>query len=222
MIQKSNVLKDIGNPYGINIKKYIIIKYIISTIILIILLTRKTNIVYSIIYFMAFYFLPDILIIIYRKNEDVKITNQISNIVQSQILSLSSGMPIYESLKASISSISNKRFKFEFSTFLDNYQLFNFNIQKAIYEFEKKFTSIEFKMYISILLQSEKEGKILENLEIFSDTLDFSYFKYLKFKSVKKIALISVCTIVSLLNSFLVIMYPIGIQISENLIQIFK
>ncbi|MEG2646251.1 MAG: hypothetical protein RSA08_04405, partial [Clostridia bacterium] len=176
----------------------------------------------SIIYFMAFYFLPDILIIIYRKNEDVKITNQISNIVQSQILSLSSGMPIYESLKASISSISNKRFKFEFSTFLDNYQLFNFNIQKAIYEFEKKFTSIEFKMYISILLQSEKEGKILENLEIFSDTLDFSYFKYLKFKSVKKIALISVCTIVSLLNSFLVIMYPIGIQISENLIQIFK
>ncbi|MEG0872748.1 MAG: hypothetical protein RSD14_01295 [Clostridia bacterium] len=131
-------------------------------------------------------------------------------------------MSVYESLKLSVTPISHKRFKIEFEKFVNNYMMYNFNILKAVEEFETKFNSYEFNMFLSILIQGEKEGNMLEGLETFNDSLDLMYFKYLKLKASKRLLFVSFATIISLINSFVIVMYPIAVQVSSNLTDIFK
>lgn len=220
--KKKKELISLSKPYGLDVKRYILIKYIISIFIFILCFIRKVNFFYSICIFLIIFFIPDILIKLYKKSENTKVINQISNLVQNQILLLSSGMNFFESLKSSADSIYASRFKKEYLKFIDNYQLFNYNIKRSIYEFEDKFTCFEFKMYLSILMQSEKEGNLLESLEVFSENLDFSYIKFLKYKNLKRTLFLVLSTIILLLNSFIVILYPMFMQISQNLINIFK
>lgn len=222
LLNKSNELVSLSKPYGLDLKKYVLIKYILSFLVFFLLLFRKVSIFYSIIFFLFIFFIPEILINIYKRNENSKVINQISNIVQNQILLLSSGMSFFDSLKFSADTLNQSRFKKEYVKFINNYQLFNFNIKKAIYEFESKFYSFEFKMYVSILIQSEKEGNLLSSLEVFSDNLNFSYIKFLKYKNLQRTLFLIVSTIILLLNSFIVIVYPMAIQISQNLVNIFK
>ena len=215
-------LSDIGNPYGFTSVKYLTLKYLISIIIFFIIIVRTNNFFISIIYFLVFFKLPDILIFTYKKVENIKIINDISNIVQSLILSLSANMSLYEALKLSENNISQKRLKLEYNKFINNYLIYNFNMLKAINEFENKFNCYEFNMFLSILIQGEKEGELLENLEGFSSSLELIYFKYLKYKSSQRILFVLLATIISVLNSFVIVMYPIITQIGQNLSDIFK
>lgn len=215
-------LSNLSYPYGLSLKKYLIIKYIFSSFLFMYTFIRDRNVFNSLTIFLFFYFLPNILIIVYKKAENIKIINEISNIVQSQILSLSANMPFYESLKISLKSIHYKRFIIEYQKFIDNYEMYNFNILRAIEDFKRKFDSYEFNMFLTVLLECEREGNALENLEAFDKTLDLAYFKYLKLKSTNRIIFISVATVISLINVFLIVMYPIAIQISQNITDIFK
>jgi Flp pilus assembly protein TadB len=215
-------LLNLGNPFGFTVRRYFVFKYLISTFVFFIIFFRTSNIFISILYFLIFYKLPDILVLTYKKQENIKIINDISNIVQSVILSLSANMSLYESLKLSLENISYKRFKLEYENFVNDYIMYNFNILKAINEFENKFNSYEFNMFLSILIQGEKEGKLLENLEIFNSSLELMYFKYLKYKESQRIIFVSFATVISVINSFIIVMYPIGVQITQNLSEIFK
>ncbi len=159
---------------------------------------------------------------IYIKSENLKTLNDISNIVNSLILSLSANVPFHESLKISINSIRYIRFKEEYKKFVDNYIVYNFDMIKAVEDFQNKFNSYEFKMFLSILIDCEKDGNLLENLEIFSQTLDIIYFKYLKSKSAKRIIYVSLATVVSLINILFLVMYPIIVSITSNMENIFK
>jgi hypothetical protein len=100
--------------------------------------------------------------------------------------------------------------------------MYNFNILRAIEDFKEKFSSYEFNMFLTVLKECEREGNAVESLEAFGKTLDFAYFKYLKLKSANRIIFVSLATVISLINIFLIIMYPIAIQISQNLTDIFK
>lgn len=222
LIEKSKRLFYLGNPYGFTLIKFLIFKYILSTFIFFVFLYRTSNILVSILFYLIFFKLPNMLIFLYKKVEGIKIINDISNIVQSLILSLSANMSFYESLKLSANNIENKRFKLEYENFINEYMLYNFNIIKALNEFEKKFDCYEFNIFLSILVQGEKEGELLENLENFSKTLDLIYFRYLKYKSTQRIVFVSIATVISVINSFFIVMYPIVIQITQNLSEIFK
>lgn len=221
-LKTSQNLFYLGNPYGFTLIKFLLFKYVLSAIIFCLLMYRSSNILISISFYIVFLKLPDILVFLYKKVEGIKIINDISNIVQSLILSLSANMSFYESLKLSINNIENKRFKLEYGNFINEYILYNFNIIKALNEFEKKFDCYEFNMFLSILVQGEKEGELLENLENFSESLDLVYFRYLKYKSTQRIIFVSIATVISVLNSFFIVMYPIVIQITQNLSEIFK
>lgn len=215
-------LANFGNPYGLNLKNYIIIKYLFSIAFFIIMYINSKNLIISIILFLFIYFLPNILIFTYLKNESIVINNEISNIVQNIILSLSAKMTLYDSLKSSINSIYYDRFKIEYSKFIENYAMYNFNISKSISIFIKKFNSYEFYMFLSLLAQGEKEGNMVEILENFYDSLQLSYLKNLKYKSSVRSITIIISTIVLLINSFVIVLYPILVEVSSSFTQIFK
>jgi hypothetical protein len=119
-------------------------------------------------------------------------------------------------------NIKYKRFREGFESFINDYLMYNFNMIKAIDNFKLKFNSYEFNMFLNIILQGEKEGKIIESLTVFSETLDLSYFKYLKYKEAKRIMFVTIASIISLINITILAIYPIIIQISENLQNIFN
>ena len=217
-----NRLDNIGNPYGLNLKKYISIKYFISIVVFIAMYINSKNIILSILLFCIMFFLPNILIFMHLKNESFIINSEISNIVQNIILSLSAKMTFYDSLKTAKNWINYNRLQKEYSNFIENYMMYNFNIFKAISIFSKKFNSYEFNTFLSLLLQGEKEGNMLEVLENFYDSLQLIYYKNLKYKSSKRSLLIILATIILLINSFAIVLYPMAIEISSSFTQIFK
>lgn len=183
---------------------------------------NSKNLVPSVILFLSLFFLPNILLYFYSKNESMIIIDEVSNIVQSIILSLSVNMTLYDSLKNSLNVISYSRFKEEYSRFIENYMMYNFNIFKAIEIFSTKFKSIEFDMFLSLLAQGEKEGNVIQLLDIFSDSLELTYLKNLKYKSSKRTITIILSTIILLINSFAIVLYPIVIEISSSFTEMFK
>lgn len=215
-------LFDLGNPYGLNVKKYIFIKYFLSIFLFLYIVFKYNNLLSSLFVLFLFILLPNILIKLYKKEESTKIISEISNIVQSLILSLSAGLSLYNALKISINSIKYPRLKKEYTKFVDNYMLYNFNINKSIQEFSSKFDSYEFNMFLSILVQSQNQNSIIEVLENFNSNLELSYFKYLKLNSTKKMLMIIFSTIIILVNTILIVMYPMINQIGENLNVIFS
>lgn len=217
-----NLLNNLGNPYGLNLKKYIIIKYLLPIALFIIMYINSKNFLTSIILFISIFILPNILIFIYSKNESIIIINEISNIVQNIIISLSANMTLYDSLKASINVINYNRFRQEYSRFVENYMMYNFDILKAISIFSLKFNSFEFNMFLSLLSQGEKEGNMVQIFETFSDSLELSYFKNLKYKSSTRTLMIVISTIILLINSFAIVLYPIIVEISSSFVEMFK
>ena len=215
-------LNNIGNPYGLNLKRYIIIKYFISIALFIIMYINSNNLFTSIILFLSMYFLPNVLIFLYSKNESSIINNEISNIVQNIILSLSANMTFYDSLKYAQNSINYDRLKKEYSKFVEDYMMYNFDIFKAISTFLTKFNSYEFYVFLSLLLQGEKEGNMIEILENFYDSLQFKYFKNLKYKASVRTIMIIFSTLILLINSFAIVLYPIITEISFSFTEMFK
>lgn len=217
-----NKLFNLGKPYGLSLKKYIFIKYFLSTFLFLYIVFKYNNIIPALFILCLFILLPNILIELYKKEESTKIISEISNIVQSLILSLSAGLSLYNSLKISINSIKYPRLKKEYIKFIDNYLLYNFNINKSSKEFSYKFNSYEFNMFLSILIQSQNQNNIVEALDNFNSNLELSYFKYLKLNSAKKTLMIVFSTIIILANTILITIYPMINQIGENLNVIFS
>lgn len=208
-------------PYGFTLVRYIIIKYLLSFFVFVCLLLRSQNITLSFVFLVLLFFLPNYLIYSYSKSENLKLISQISNIVQSLIISLSASVPLKEALKISINVIKYDRFKKAYEKFINDYIMYNLNMRMAIENFSKKFNSYEFNMFISILSDLDKEGNMIEGLEIFSGTLENLYFKYLRYKASKNFLLVSFSTVISLINIFAIVAYPMFIQISDGLKNIF-
>lgn len=216
------ILDNLGNPYGINFFKFKIFKFVISPIVFVLILYRSNNFIISLIYFLCFFNLPNFLIYIYTKNESIKIISDISEISNSLKLALSCNIPLNESLKYVKDNIKYKRFRDSFETFTSDYLMYNFNIIKAVDNFKIKFNSYEFNMLLNIITQGEKEGKMIEALSVFSETLDLSYFKYLKYNEARRMLFVTIAAIISLINIAVLAIYPIMIQISQNLQNIFN
>ncbi|MEG1990079.1 MAG: hypothetical protein RR144_03225 [Clostridia bacterium] len=221
-MKNEEMLNNLQNPYGITIKKYILLKYILSTIFFIVTLIQIKNIFISIIYFSILFFLPNFLIYTYKKQESLKIINDITVVVNNLNISLTCNIPLYECLKFARNSIVYTRFKSAFDTFVNDYILYNFNMVKAIDNFKLKFDSYELEIFFNIILQGDKEGNIKEALQVFSETLELSYFKYLKYKETKRITFVTISSLISLINITIIAIYPIIIQITENLSKIFS
>jgi len=217
----NNKIVSLENPYGLTLGRYILIKYFISIMFFIVIYFRSENVFLSSILFFILFFIPNILISSFKRKENLIIIGEISNIVQSLILSLEASMNIHQALEVSYSSLKYKRFKENYKKFVDNYMLYNLNTSRAVEDFSKKFNSYEFNMFISILLDSNKNVGLKEEFEAFNKTLDIVYFKYLRYKLEKNFFIVSMFTVVSLINIFLIVGYPMVMQISSGFQNLF-
>lgn len=214
-------LLNLENPYKLNLTKYIIIKYILSPIFFLIAYINYQNIIISFLLFIITFYLVDFLIYLYKKEENVKIINEIKNFNLNLILYLSCYAPLKTALRNSINSLSYPRIIKAFNRFVYIYEATGYNLFKASKEIEKKFNSYELNMFINLLKQGEKEGKLIENLERFDETLELSYFKYLKRQSDKQLVYVIIGCMLSLGSMSLVVIYPMIIDIMNNLQKIF-
>ena len=130
-------------------------------------------------------------------------------------------MTIHESLKISVNTVKYKRLKEYLEMFILDYEMYNFNIEKCINNIQDKFNCIEFDMFLDILIQGEKEGKLIENLEMFSENLELSYFKTLKYKESKRMMYVIFSCVIAVINISFITLYPMISEISKNINNIF-
>lgn len=215
-------LFNLGYPYKLNTKKYIVFKYFLPLIIFVIAVINYRSIKISLILFLISFFTPNYLIYSYTKNEKNILINEIKNLTNSIVLSLSAYGTLEYALNIAKNTLTHPRFILEFDKFIYEYKMHGYNIKQAAINLEKKFDSYELSLFLSTLIQGDAEGNLLENLEKFSETLELNYFKYLKKKSAERLMYVTLGTVLSLVNIVLVVMYPIFKQVIDNLQVIFS
>lgn len=189
-------------------------------VLLVSLLNYSNKLVALVIWFISFFYL-DYMIYSFKKSENILIINELKGLVNSLTICLSAHTMLKDALDISVKSLGYKRLREELQKFVRSYEVYGYDIQKASNVLDGKFESYELDMFIGILKQSEKEGNVLENLEKFSTILDLSYFKYLKRQSAKRLFSMTLGTVLLLVDIALIVMYPIFVQVIQNLQTIF-
>ena len=217
-----NNLFNLKFPYGLDLKKYIFIKYILSIIFFIVSIINKNSFFISLLIFSVVYFMPNLLIKIFKSNERIFIIKNLRNIVNAMIISLSASLSLEDAIKSSLISIDYKRLKDEFELFINNYKAYGYNMKKAINMLKEKFNYYEFDLFASTLINGENDGNIMKSLEKYNMVLDISYSKYLAKENSKRLLYLTFGTVLSLINIIIIVMYPMFIEVAENLKIIFN
>ena len=215
-------LFNLGYPYKLTTKKYIIFKYCLPLIIFVIAVINYKSIKVALILFLISFFTPNYLLSSYTKNEKNILINEIKNLTNSIVLSLSAYGTLEYALNIAKTTLTYPRFITHFDKFIYEYKMYGYNIKQAAINLENKFDSYELNLFLSTLIQGDEEGNLLEDLEKFSETLELNYFKYLKKKSAERLMYVTLGTVISLVNIILVVMYPIFKQVLDNLQIIFS
>lgn len=215
-------LSNLDYPYNLKFKSYFSIKYIFSIICLIISIINKNNMFVSLSIFCVIFYLPNLLLKMFKKNEKVLIIKELRNITNAIIISMSASVPFEEAINGAVSVIKNKRLKKNYELFTSNYRLFGYNLKKAINLLVEKFEYYEVDLFASTLINSEKEGNVIQALIKYNLILDISYSKYLSQENSKRLMYLTFGTVISLFNIIVIVMYPIFIEVSNNLQTIFK
>ena len=222
LLRIQSSLNNLGNPYKLNLKKYLIIKYVISILFFIISIINKNSIVISLFVLILMFYIPNLLIRIYKKQEKIVVIKNLRKIVNSIIISLSASLPLYDSLKSATVVIDNKRLKKEYELFITNYKAYGYNMKRAINDLKEKFEYYEMDLFASTLLNSEVDGNVIKSLDKFNMVLDISYSKYLASENSKRLIYVTLGTVISLANIIIIVMYPVFMEVSSNLQFIFK
>ena len=215
-------LFNLGYPYKLTVKKYIVFKYFLPIVFFVIGVLNYGNIKIPVILFLIFFFTPNYLLYSYTKDERNILINEIRNLTNSIVLSLSAHGTLEYALNIAKNSLKYPRLINEFDKFIYEYKMNGYNIKQAALNLEKKFNSYELSLFLSTLVRGDVEGNLLDNLERFVETLELNYFKYLKRKSTERLMYVTLGTVISLVNIILVVMYPIFKQVLDNLQVIFS
>lgn len=220
--KKKAKLANLANPYGLKFSYYLILKYVLAPLLSVILFLQSHQIMSAILLLLFLYVLPDLMIRSYIKTENIQLIHEISNIVQNIILSLSANMSLYESLKCSLAVVTYPRFKDRYEVFIQEYRMYHFNMAKAISSFETCFPCYEFHLFLSLLLQGEREGNTLALLENLTQSLTMSYQKVVKMKEAKRMLFLIFSTMVAVGNSFAIVAYPLIMELTQSFQDIFQ
>lgn len=222
VLKVKNKLSNLDYPYNLKFKNYLIIKYVFSVICLIISIINKNNMVISLSIFCIVFCLPNLLIKMFKNNEKIVIINELRNITNAIMISMSASVPFEEAINSAMSVIKNKRLRKNYEIFTSNYRLSGYNLKKSINQLVEKFDYYEVDLFASTLINSEKEGNVIQALMKYNVILDISYSKYLAKENSKRLMYLTSGTVISLFNIIVIVMYPIFVEVSNNLQMIFK
>ncbi|MBR6688646.1 MAG: hypothetical protein IKL68_01355 [Clostridia bacterium] len=214
-------LSNLNYPYKLNKKRYLIIKYLCSTVIFLISFANYKSIKVPLILLVSVFFIPDYLIYSFTRKEKYILIGELNSIVSSLILSLTSFSSLNKSLEIAGKKIKYRRFKDAYDTFVKTYIMNGYDIKMAAKSLMNKFNSYELSLFLTTLIQGANEGELIESLERYKEILGTNYFKYLKRKAETKVLCVTLGSILSLVNLVLIVMYPIIMQVIKNLQLIF-
>lgn len=222
LFRVKNILFKLDYPYKLTFRNYLIIKYILSIVCLSISIINKNNIFISIVISGLVFCIPNLLISMFRKNEKILIVKELRNITNAINISLSASLTLEDAIKSSVNVIINKRLKKAYEEFIINYRISSYNIKKSINILKEKFNYYEMELFASTLINSERDGNIIQSLEKYDLILDISYSKYLAKENSKRMLYLTFGTIMSLVNIIIIVMYPLFIEMTSNLQMIFS
>ena len=129
---------------------------------------------------------------------------------------------LYYSLKNSLENLRYKRFKVNLIKFIEEYRIYNYNIQMASKNLLDKFNISELKTFIEILQDNKSIENMIELLNGLKELLGDVVNRNLKIYYIKDNMYIILFIISLLLITFVIVMYPITNQIINNLSIIFN
>lgn len=210
-------LNYLGNPYGLNITKYVFIKYILSIFLVILFAIQKRSFIQIILIFLILFFLPNVLILNYKKKESIHVINDLQSIINNMQISLATSNNLYDSLKFALLNVRYNRFKESFLDFVEEYKMYNYNVKKASKKLIDKFSQKELKTFVEILDDNKSCKNTLELLERFKEVTNRKEESALKNYYMKLNSYILCMSIIILILSFVLVIYPISIQILKSL-----
>lgn len=210
-------LNYLGNPYGLNITKYVFIKYILSIFLVILFAIQKRSFIQIILIFLILFFLPNVLILNYKKKESIHVINDLQSIINNMQISLATSNNLYDSLKFALMNVRYNRFKESFLDFVEEYKMYNYNVKKASKKLIDKFSQKELKTFVEILDDNKSCKNTLELLERFKEVTNRKEESALKNYYMKLNSYILCMSIIILILSFVLVIYPISIQILKSL-----
>lgn len=210
-------LNSLERPYKLNLTRYIFIKYIISSICSLIFIFQKRSFIQIFLIFLLLFYLPNILVSNYRKKEKVYVINDLQQIINNLQISLVTSNSLYDSLKFSVKNINYAKFKNCFLDFVEEYRMYNYNIKKASEKLIYRFNQKELKTFLEILDGSESVSNTLELMKRFKQVVAKKEESALKGYYIKTNMKVIFISLILLCMSFVIVIYPISIQILESL-----
>ena len=215
-------LFNLGFPYKLNLKKCLFIKYILSSLVFLIAYINYNSLKVPCVLYFVIFFIPNYLIYSYKNKEKYLLINELKNITNNLILYLSSYTSLKDSLNLIKPTIKNKRLYLAYDMFLKEYNMNGYKLSLPSRNLESKFESYELSLFLTSIIQGDKEGNVLDAVLKYKETLEFNYFKYLKKKASTRLLYVTFGTILSLINIVLVVMYPILMQVMDSLQIVFS
>lgn len=210
-------IEKLEKPYNLDLGKYLFIKYVISFIFLILVLIRSENFILSLLLFLIIFYIPNFLLYVYKQKEKKYILRDLITLSYNLRLLFNVNISLYEALKVSCNNLKYKKLQNALYKFNEEYRMYNFNINKASQEILNKFNIEELNTLINILDENQNDENTVNLLKSYKELLNFKMYKIMKRNSLEDIYIILILSIILLINTFIIIIYPISAQIIDNL-----
>ena len=218
---KSKKLNNLGNPYGLNGKRFYITKFAILMFFLIASIINGQSVLNTFVISTISFFLLDLLVSIQKKSLYSEISTDLANIVDTVYLQITSNINIREILKKLPEICKTKVLKNALISMSNVYEYTGFNMQTAVMELKKRFEITEVDMFCNALVEQTMLGDNVLLFENLSNSLSKKSLDRIKMNTKKKVVLITVGIAITLLNITLLVFYPIMNSFSQSFSNIF-
>ena len=219
--QKDIMLNNLGNPYGLNGKKFYIIKVALPIFFLQLSIINKVNVIAIIVVEIISFLIMDILVLLNKKSLYNSVQKDLQNVIDSLYLQITSNITMDKILRNIPYVCNNNIVKSAFISMSNVYEYTGFNIQLAVLELKKRFDIVEVNMFCNVLVEQTMLGENLYMLENLSNILAQKNIEMIKTSTRKKVMLITIGIAVSLINISLLVFYPIINTFSQGFNNIF-
>jgi len=171
----------------------------------------------SIVFGLAGFVLPDLMIRIHKNAEKKQIHMDLLNIVESIKVQMSSNIPLIIALKNIPDLCKNKKLKNSLYDMYLEYELSGYSLVNSVNKMKNKFKILEMNMFLSAIEQQIKYGQAFETYENLIVILREKYIEYIENGTESKMLIMTFGIIIVLINLAVMGSYPIIVEVNNNL-----
>lgn len=223
LLRKYNdILRKQGYPLGLNAYGYFTAKSCLFLLCFAAGLRNYQSIWAAAVIGLLGFFIIDIYIYLNKFIRNNAINNDLLNAVDGLRLQMSAHVSLRDALRGLHEVCRNRDLKKALITLAARYELTEYNIDEAVHEFKESFEILEADMFAAALKQQVESGASIEVLNNLSEILKEGYLDKLNLHTKVKILYIMFGVSVILFNLILLTFFPIFVDVSENMKEIFR